>query len=203
MTKEEFTEVNARLSVAETKAEEHGIKLRKVRFDNKMNPAEVETLFKVSLMRFLGSKMQYLPEYDKVIGWLKENSGKSLILMGKCGVGKSVIACKVIPTLLSDRGIFINPLNAKQFAKSGVIQDRRFWIVDDLGTEGIVKDYGTEVDKIGELLDHIDLIGGTALITTNLNQEQIMKQYGGRNYDRFKNFEFIVIDHESMRGQKQ
>lgn len=204
MTKEQFDKVNQILASAEQEAEEHGIKLKRVKFDNKMNPAEVETLFKVSLMRFLSPTMQYLPEYDKVISWMKENSGKSLILMGKCGLGKSIIACKVIPTLLATKGIFVNPANAKEFAKVGVVKDRSFWIVDDLGTEGIVKDFGTEVDKVSELLDRIDMIGGTAVITTNLTAEQLKERYGERNYDRMKqNFEIVSINHESMRGQKQ
>lgn len=204
MTKEQFDKVNQILASAEKEAEEHGIKLKRVKFDNKMNPAEVETLFKVSLMRFLSPTMQYLPEYDKVISWMKENSGKSLILMGKCGLGKSIIACKVIPTLLATRGIFVRPANAKEFAKVGVVKDRSFWIVDDLGTEGIVKDFGTELDKISELLDRIDMIGGTAVITTNLTAEQLKERYGERNYDRMKqNFEIVSINHESMRGQKQ
>lgn len=204
MTKEQFDKVNQILASAEQEAEEHGIKLKRVKFDNKMNPAEVETLFKVSLMRFLSPTMQYLPEYDKVISWMKENSGKSLILMGKCGLGKSIIACKVIPTLLATRGIFVRPENAKEFAKVGVVKDRSFWIVDDLGTEGIVKDFGTELDKISELLDRIDMIGGTAVITTNLTAEQLKERYGERNYDRMKqNFEIVSINHESMRGQKQ
>lgn len=203
MTKEQFEQVNRILASAEQEAEEHGIKLKRVKFDNKMNPADVETLFKVSLMRFLSPTMLYLPEYDKVISWMKGNSGKSLILMGKCGLGKSIIACKVIPTLLATKGLFVHPMNAKEFAKVGVIKDRSFWIVDDLGTEGIVKDFGTEVDKISELLDRIDMVGGTAVITTNLTAEQLKERYGERNYDRMKqNFEIVSINHESMRGTK-
>lgn len=200
ITKEEYEFFNSMLQKSEEALQEHGIQIQKRYYPIFIDNAE--KLFKIEMMRILGPRFNYLKEYDKVIEWLNNNGGKGLVLSGNCGTGKSVIATKVIPALMNT----MTPpriatwMNAKEFARRGEIENRSFWIIDDIGTEGQVKDYGTEVDKFEELLDKIDLKGGMAIITTNLTPDDIMERYGERKFGRLKaNFEIIGFNHESMR----
>lgn len=60
-------------------------------------------------------------------------------------------------------------------------------IIDDLGTEpATAKVYGTEQTPIAEVINHRYEAMLTTIITTNLNDDAIAKQYGERTIDRLR-----------------
>lgn len=172
------------------------------RMETRIVVKDADRLLRHALTKLIGDDMQWLDAYDKVVGWLNDNDGKSLMICGKCGVGKSVIACDAIRLIISYRfGRNFPPMSATKFSKLDLVpKERWLWIIDDLGTERKVKDFGTEKDNISELLDNLEMYGGCAVITTNLNQELFKERYGERNFDRVKSrFKIVSIDHKSMR----
>lgn len=61
-----------------------------------------EKILREALLHFLqaeGREMQWLPEYEKVAGWLAGNRGKGLFLYGNCGRGKSLLCryARILP----------------------------------------------------------------------------------------------------------
>ena len=61
---------------------------------------EAKDLFDRGMRFYIGEGYKYIDDYAQVIEWLKDNGRKGLLLTGNNGVGKSVIACALIPTLM-------------------------------------------------------------------------------------------------------
>lgn len=61
-------------------------------------PNAKETLI-AGLEEVMRHKTEWLSEYDQITGWLTDNQGKGLLLIGPPGVGKSEICMKVIPMI--------------------------------------------------------------------------------------------------------
>ena len=77
---------------------------------------------------------EHLPTYDLIIDWLCDNKGRGLMLMGKCGLGKSTILNYVIPAIFRTKtNKVLRSIPAKEI---GAIEknDSLFIIIDDLGT---------------------------------------------------------------------
>ncbi len=49
----------------------------------------------------LGVRLEWLPEYDAVAGWLSDNGGKGLLLQGNIGRGKSLLLKYILPLILN------------------------------------------------------------------------------------------------------
>ena len=50
-----------------------------------------ETHLKGGLKYFCGDDARWNADYEKIVQWLTDNKGKGLMLVGSCGVGKSLI----------------------------------------------------------------------------------------------------------------
>lgn len=141
-------------------------------------------------------------EYDKIIEYIKDNKGKSLLITGSCGTGKSVIACSIFPLLFATTKKLMRPMTAQQFAKLKQLPSYEFMIIDDLGLEGEVKNYGTEIDNLSDLMDKLERVGGCAVvITSNLTGEQMREKYGDRFMERLIN-NFVIVRIEGKSNRK-
>ena len=143
------------------------------------------------------TKYKHLPEYDEVIKWLSDTEGKGLFLIGNCGRGKSVILTGVIPLIFNaKKGKILKPIPAR---KLHTITEYKtpFIVVDDIGTEEIINDYGTKIDAVENAIfeaeDHLKLL----LLTSNLDANAIKERYGERIYDRIKRLCLVVF----MKGK--
>ena len=156
---------------------------------------------KYGLSKKIGANYEWLPQYDEICDWLEDNKGESLLIFGNCGVGKSVISSIISLLIAHLFGRMYRPMMANDFAKMEELSTKRqLWIIDDLGTERKVKNFGTEKDNVTDLLNIMERYGNCAIITTNLNGQQIVERYGDRNADRIKHmFRQVHINHASMR----
>lgn len=142
----------------------------------------------------------HLPEYDEVIDWMTNTDDKGLMLMGDCGRGKSVILNYVLPVLFriknrvllpvhaQDMGKIMPPPSNAQAAVSRTYLDHLlssgFPIIDELGVEPMMNDYGEKSEGFNQVLNAAERYHRPVFISTNLSPEQIYERYGDRTMDR-------------------
>ena len=143
---------------------------------------------------------EHLPTYDLIIDWLCDNKGRGLMLMGKCGLGKSTILNYVIPAIFRTKtNKVLRSIPAKEI---GAIEknDSLFIIIDDLGTESIKNDYGTKIDGVSDAISYAEDASKTLLITTNLDGDALKLRYDKRTVDRLRKCKVVVINGKSFRN---
>ncbi len=116
-----------------------------------------------------------------------------LFLFGTTGTGKS-FAAKVISSVrnihyyCADELVRIYQENKEQFW--GIIEDPSDLVIDDLGDENTVNDYGTKFELLGEALKVRHRMyedrGHKTIITCNMNGEAIKERYSERIYSRIR-----------------
>ena len=55
------------------------------------------THLKGGLKYFCGDKAKWNTDYEKIVQWLTDNKGRGLMLVGGCGVGKTLIGMRIFP----------------------------------------------------------------------------------------------------------
>lgn len=128
----------------------------------------------------------WLPEYEEVADWLNDNQGRGLFLYGNCGRGKTVLARYVIPAILLkyDRKV-VNCFDAQEMNTNlDEVLKKKIVCIDDIGTEEISVSYGNKRLAFLEVVDAAEKHGKLLIITSNLNQEQLVQKYGDRTMDR-------------------
>ena len=146
------------------------------------------------------TKYKHLPEYDEVIKWLSDTEGKGLFLIGNCGRGKSVIITGIIPLIFNaKKGKILKPIPAR---KLHTITEYKtpFIVVDDIGTEEIVNDYGTKIDAVENAIFEAEDDLKLLLLTSNLDASAIKQRYGDRIYDRIRRLcKVVFMKGDSLR----
>lgn len=128
----------------------------------------------------------WLPEYEEVADWLNDNQGRGLFLYGNCGRGKTVLARYVIPAILLkyDRKV-VNCFDAQEMNTNLYeVLKKKIVCIDDIGTEEVSVSYGNKRLAFLEVVDAAEKHGKLLIITSNLNQEQLVQKYGDRTMDR-------------------
>tara|TARA_R110002167_G_scaffold73711_2_gene206457 strand:+ start:1923 stop:2501 length:579 start_codon:yes stop_codon:yes gene_type:complete len=142
------------------------------------------------------TKYNHLPEYDEVIKWMSDTEGKGLFLLGNCGRGKSIIITGVLPLIFNAKiGKILKPIPARKLHT--VIEYKSpFIVIDDIGTEEIINDYGTKIDAVENAIFEAEDDLKLLLLTSNLDASAIKQRYGDRIYDRIRRLCKVVF----MRG---
>lgn len=154
---------------------------------------------------FTAEHAQWLPEYEHVAEWLSDNNGRGLLLVGNCGLGKSLLCRKVIPMIINFyyRKI-VSTFDATDLNKKSMtneILSSHLMCIDDLGSENELNDFGTKRIVFCELADLAEKQGKMLLITTNLSEEELRQKYGERTIDRLHAItRKIVFRGNSLRG---
>lgn len=136
---------------------------------------------------------------------------KGIALNGKIGCGKTnlmkifqgndrynykVIDCvKVAMDYQASGSEGINKYLSSGYLVGEVISNERGWCFDDLGTEGVKKNYGNELNVMGNILilRYSEKPKIQTHITSNLTAQQIEDFYGARVRSRMREI-FNVID---------
>ena len=143
---------------------------------------------------------QHLPEYDEVVKWLSDTEGKGLFLIGNCGRGKSVILTGVLPLIFNARkGKILKPIPARKLHKVTEYKTP-FIVIDDIGTEEIINDYGTKIDAVENAIFEAEDDLKLLLLTSNLDASSIKERYGDRIYDRIRRLcKVVFMKGDSLR----
>lgn len=170
--------------------------------------SRAKDLFNRGMEYYIGNMYQFVDGYSDVVNWLFDNKRKGLLLTGNNGVGKSVIACKLIPVLIKqycfeDVHIYsayrLPDIYRNQTTMWDLIDNKPI-VIDDLGTENLLFEYGEKRDLFAELVDQAEKDKRLMIITTNLTTDQIKERYGMRTYDRLRSLTKVVsITGSSLR----
>lgn len=168
---------------------EHGMKVPSENVYIKINDAE--QILKNALKYFIGLQgrdAEWIPEYKQVSEWLNDNKGRGLFLYGNCGRGKTILAQYVLPAiLLKYTGKVVSCYDAQEMnSKIDEVLTKKIICLDDIGTEELLNSFGNKRLTFLEVIDATEKYGKLLIITTNLNQEQLLEKYGDRAMDRVK-----------------
>lgn len=144
------------------------------------------THLKGGLRYFCSDGAKWNTDYEKIVQWLTDNKGKGLMLVGGCGVGKSLIGMRIIPLLLNHYcGKIVTICTANELNKSpDEIMKNHIIYIDDVGIEDISNIYGNKRVPFAELVDMAERDGKLLMFSTNLDDEHLKMKYGDRVIDR-------------------
>lgn len=152
----------------------------------------------------------------KVAKWLLEGKKCGLMLLGTCGNGKTTMLLAIkslISFLYSNPNSpdfvkleFTSALNlAKLVVDNGAEYERlkrcKLLAIDDVGTEEVkMKNYGNALCPLTDILYYRYDKRMFTIISSNLDKENIGKQYGDRITDRIPEmFNGVSFDNKSYR----
>lgn len=134
--------------------------------------------------------------HEKVVKALQAmwKTGRGLLVTGPCGCGKTHLARCLFKywRMEVSRWLYVKDMRCLQFMKnSPEFYYNNSVVLDDIGSEEIIKDYGNTVDVVGDFIQKYHYYGKRRFIgTTNLNAEQLggsessVGKYGPRVLDR-------------------
>lgn len=137
-----------------------------------------------------GGQYSPVPQYSEIIEWLKDNKGKGLLLMGGCGLGKTIISKYIVPLIVSKFcGKTFKVVDASRIKSSSQLEDilkHKLIVIDDMGTEELIVEYGNNINSIPIIIDQAEKQGKLLIISTNLTATQIKERYKDRVADRLR-----------------
>ena len=136
---------------------------------------------------------------EQLIKLLKE-SPKGLTVLGPVGIGKSWAFEQVFKTPVKMWSA--NDISALYATKGmeGIqesftyeLQGRLPLVIDDIGTEIIMANYGVKLDVVEWLILQCYNTKTKMYFTTNLTLEALTERYGQRVVDRIKEITYIIV----------
>ncbi|HEY3526778.1 MAG TPA: DnaA/Hda family protein [Nitrososphaeraceae archaeon] len=140
-------------------------------------------------------------------------TGKSFIFWGEAGTGKTYFSLSLIRHLLDEK-MEVRWIQATEFEDKLIASKREFGeakhvietfsdcdflFIDDFGTERSNEDLAKEWYQ---LINYRWSNAKQTVFTTNLNREEVLKNYGKRIYSRFKDFEWVEFTGPDLRGKR-
>lgn len=149
-----------------------------------------------------GQNVNWMKGYDEIVDWLSDNKGRGLMLIGDVGLGKSVIATKVIPILYNHyHQKIIRPYTADEVnEKYKEILSKKLVCLDDVGKEQALNQFGNKKVVFSEIVDNAEKKGDLLVLTTNLTPDELEEKYDNRTLDRLRAItKVVMIEGESNR----
>lgn len=161
-------------------------------FGNKQHCKEIFTMVFKNVDKTF-NKFEWIPEYDQVIEWMVDTKGKGLALFGSIGRGKTVINSFMMPIFFKSKyNKILTPKIATEL-KQEYWTGRWSYLIDDIGTENIINDFGNKVDMVAHIINQAEHCIGLLFLTGNLTEKELIARYGLRTFDRIKRLCKIVI----------
>ena len=142
--------------------------------------------------------------YDPIVELMEDNRCAGLLMIGSCGLGKSLIGRYVLPIVIREKcNKILNVYNAQDLNKiPDEILSRHLVYIDDLGTECVSNIYGNKRIPFIELCDAVEQKGKLLICSTNLTIDELSAKYGERTIDRLRATTKVVpFVGESLRGK--
>ena len=151
---------------------------------------------------FTKDKATWLKGYDDIASWCENNEGRGLLVMGTCGLGKSLICGKILPILINEHYrkvvLITNGLDLNKNIDK--ISKYHFVYIDDIGIEDLANHFGEHRLTFAEIVDEAEKSGKLLIITTNLSPQEIENKYGIRTLDRLHAItKAVVLTGKSFR----
>ena len=142
---------------------------------------------------------EYIKEYDQIIEWMTDTKRKGLALFGSVGKGKTIINSFVIPVMFYTKfNKILRPQEANKLTKESL--NKWALIIDDIGIEYIINDFGTKIDMVAEAINHAEHHSKLLFLTSNLTKDELINKYGLRIFDRIKRLcKIIIFTGKSLR----
>lgn len=155
---------------------------------------------------FCDDKAKWGKGYDEIADWLSDSKEKGLLLIGDCGVGKTLICTSVIPMIMArlydKRPARYSAYNLNRKSEEIITERSDVLIIDDIGVEDIQVNYGERSIVFNEVVDQAERLGQILILTTNLSKEQLTAKYGARTIDRLMAItRMIVLKGKSLRNK--
>lgn len=132
-------------------------------------------------------------------------TGRGLFLTGPAGCGKTQLIRAVKGMLgISSASMFYCKEKADiDYIRYNTEEELAYSvIIDDIGAEEIIREYGNVIDVVGDFIQRYHYRGkGRFLSTSNLNSQQINERYGGRILDRI--LEMCVVIKFTGKSKRQ
>lgn len=137
-------------------------------------------------LSYENTKFSWLPEYEDVADWLRDNGGRGLFLYGNCGRGKSLLCNYVLPAILLEHcRRVMNVFDVQEMNRDiNYVLTKRLIGIDDIGTEEVSVRYGERRLAFAEVMDAVEKQSKLVIVSTNLTQNEIKRRYGERTLDR-------------------
>lgn len=127
--------------------------------------------------------------YRPVVDWMTDNQGRGLLMIGNCGLGKSLIGKYILPYLIRDscRKV-VNIFSAQELNSKPdeILELYHIVSIDDIGTENVSNIYGNKRIPFMELCDAAEQKGKLLICSTNLTLDELSEKYGERTIDRLR-----------------
>lgn len=147
-------------------------------------------------------KYTHLPEYDKVIEWIKDNEGKGLCMIGANGRGKTVIGRYIIPHIFAEaHRKIITCVDAEEMNKQlDDLLKKKLLSIDDVGTEERSIIFGAKRWALPEMLDRAEKNRNILILTSNLDAPAFEAKYGIRTRERLRAIcKTVIFKGKSLR----
>lgn len=142
-----------------------------------------------------GQEWHTINAEEEILSWLTDNTNLGLALMGGCGNGKTLFAMKILPTIIymtSERVCGCYHVRQLHDKWEEVIK-RDILVIDDVGTEEMVNEYGIKHYPFMELVNICEEKNKLLVITTNLNGEELRNKYDERTYSRLRGMTRTIV----------
>lgn len=161
---------------------------------DRISYSQGERFLRRGLEFFCGKDYIWNESYSGIVDWLANNKSKGLLLIGNCGVGKTLIARNILRPFFNQyyKNIYRQNGREVKFYSAYELETAiekglgNCAIIDDIGSENIQTSFGNKVDWFSRAIDYAEQHGCLLICTTNLSSDRMKERYGARTFDRMR-----------------